>query len=109
MHFDRPAVRRLAGAHGRWGEWDWRFPEGDCATCMRLYIGMTVTDVEYRHGEYAVLHIAPSVGSFPSVTCRATVPRRSMYRAATQMALTTGEDLRRVGGRSPRPRPPRCS
>lgn len=55
VHFDGPILRCLTDPSGRWGEWGWRFPEGDSMQAMRLYIGLEVTGVELREEEWIAL------------------------------------------------------
>lgn len=55
FHFDGPIVRALSDPRGRFGEWDWRFPDGNSLSVMRLYIGKTVTDVQLQEGEWLAL------------------------------------------------------
>ena len=55
LHFDGPVVRCLTNPRGRWGEWGWRFPDGNAASAMLLYIGKTVTETEYEPGRSVAL------------------------------------------------------
>jgi hypothetical protein len=45
VHFDGPVLRALSHPFGRFGCWAWRFLEGNAATVLRYYVGLTVDDV----------------------------------------------------------------
>lgn len=59
LHFDGPVLRCISDPRGRWGEWAWQFPDDNAPVAMRLYIGQTVTDVEFVPGDRVVLAFGP--------------------------------------------------
>jgi hypothetical protein len=67
LHLDGPIVRAISNPFGSWmaRHRGWRYPEGDSATAMLIFIGRVVDDFVFIPDEYAQLSFGEDAFNIP--------------------------------------------